>query len=220
MFTVPSYVVGNSGNFLKDYTTPTMSIGNKSTFNTLQANTTPNVPTGTANGDLMIWSFGISGITLATPTGFTLLTSVLDTRNLYIFYRIANSEPASYASVHASAWVSGGIITLKPEVGKTMNTPTYLQQSNASIDPAPCPSMSGIANSILLCNALSISGNWALTGNPNPAMTEQWELDASSFMTNYLMTQLLTKTKNTGIKYVKAGAARTTSTISILVTQT
>jgi hypothetical protein len=62
-------------------------------------NLTCNVPAGTTNGDFMLAHIVLVGKTLATATGWTLVSSYVvggTNTNYYVYCRIASSEPANY----------------------------------------------------------------------------------------------------------------------------
>jgi hypothetical protein len=219
MFTVPSYTALNSGNIAKDYTTPTVSIGAITTVASgARTNTTLTVPTGVADGNLMLAAFMITTAITPTLTNWTPLTSYSDTKQFFIYYRFASSEPATYTIAHASATTNLGVINLKPEVGHVLNTPTFSAQLNTATATYTFPSMSGIANAILL--GFMANQTTSVATNPDLRMAEQWEVAWSTTGLNYLMTQLLTRTITTGTRIAKGTGTPNTRCVSVLVTQT
>jgi hypothetical protein len=105
---------------------------------------TVNVPSGTANGDLMILVVcsGAGTTTWTTPSGWTLWSPTLDANGRAVFYRTASSEPASY--------------TITQSISTTSNA-NILTYRNASIDvigafstsaasPSVAPSITTTAN--------------------------------------------------------------------------
>lgn len=218
MFTVKQHTLTNGNNVLLNYTTPTISIGNITTLASgTRTNSTINVPTGVVDGDLLVMGFVINN---QSPIlgGWQLLTRTLDTYRLYIYYRIASSEPISYTITHVNALTNGGIIVVKPQAGLTPNLSIFDNNLNTTSTLLTCPSIAGVANSVLLCFGVTLNGTMG-GGLPHISMTERWELDLSTSATNYLMTQFLTRTTNTGIKYIKSTSSRTSRCISALVTQ-
>ncbi len=77
--------------------------GTSTTASTAQVTTiTHTVPTGVVNGDLLIWVISQSNTAtnpVADPTGWTRIQAATNTTmNTTVWYRVAASEPASYAS--------------------------------------------------------------------------------------------------------------------------
>lgn len=87
---------------------------------TISSTTTPsaspvtiNVPSGTANGDLMVMFIQVSvSATFTTPSGWTVAPGT-PTSGEGIFYRTASSEPASYAVTFSSGTAIGTISTFR-----------------------------------------------------------------------------------------------------------
>lgn len=219
MFTVPSYASANGNSILKDYTTPTVTIGNITTLASgVRTNSTLTVPSGVVNGDLMFATYMSTLAITPTLASWTLLAGYTDTKLFNIYYRVANSEPASYTITHSSGTTVVGCINLKPEAGHSFNTPTISAQLNLNNTLCTCPSVSGLANSILLnfiCGQAS-SG----TIEPAPGMTEQWDLAYSTTGRSFLMTQILTRTKATGTRLAVISGSQNNRCASVLVTQT
>ena len=78
-----------------------------------------NVPTGTVNGDGLIFAIivGSTTATVTTPTGLTFIRadsnagSAGNGSKTWLYYRVASSEPASYTfSISASNPISGGAV--------------------------------------------------------------------------------------------------------------
>lgn len=100
---------------------------------------TMTLPSGVANNDVLIMHItvvGGTGTTITTPTGWTLLTSmtVNSTTALQqtMFWRLASSEPASYAVTITSNKASGTISAFFNANTSLPGTTQYAAQVNAS----------------------------------------------------------------------------------------
>lgn len=115
--------------------TPILVNSTSAVQNTASTTITVNVPSGTANGDLMILLVcsGSGSNTWTTPAGWTLWSPTLDSNGRAVFYRTASSEPASYTITQSSSTTSNA------------NILTY---RNASIDVIGAFSTSGASPSV------------------------------------------------------------------------
>lgn len=157
------------------------------------ATATVSVPTGTANGDLMIAHVQTStaSSTVSTPTGWTLQDSDTTSGNgaTYLFYRFASSEPASYDFVGSGTGgaisICAGIVTLRnthasspfDQQSKNVDTTSDTTANGTAVTPTTSP------QSILLAFTSSVLNNTysaQAVANNNPTWTETYDFSVGS----------------------------------------
>jgi hypothetical protein len=112
-----------------------------------------NVPTGTVDGDLLIWQVGTAGTSgvQATPTGWTLAKSLAGPSGLssfVIWYRVAASEPASYttgafAAIGRRAVIMASYSGVDNTTPLDVAVPTITEGTTAVACPAITPVTAG-----------------------------------------------------------------------------
>lgn len=131
------------------------------TSNTSSTTVVVPVPTGTANGDLLIMAASNSApTTFTTPAGWTLLDSNANIAtagfgSVAYWYRVASSEPASYtitlgaaaAPITATMVRYTGVSTTAPIVSHGMAVST----ATSATSPAP-PTLTGVAAGVMVVN--------------------------------------------------------------------
>jgi len=108
---------GNAASTLPSFVNSTIS----STTTPSASPVTINVPSGTANGDLMVMFIQASdnvSTTFTTPSGWTVATPAAG-QGAGVFYRTASSEPASYAVTFSTGTAIGTISTFRNAVWDT-----------------------------------------------------------------------------------------------------
>lgn len=99
-----------------------------------------NVPTGTVNGDLLIWAIGITNLTAnATPSGWNVWHVQTTTAcQVNVYWRVAASEPASYTAtiatgrfVHTMLAVRGADLTTPEDVASAGTAGTTATTASA-----------------------------------------------------------------------------------------
>lgn len=117
-------------------------VGTPTTFEPTSASTTVtnSVPTGVANGNLLIWIIsGAISSTPTTPTGWNVMeTQAGSGLSTHVYWRAASSEPASYnATVASGRWTGlmlafSGVDTTTPEdVASSVSVGTSATAFNA-----------------------------------------------------------------------------------------
>lgn len=156
------------------------STGGSSNFQTL----TISKPTGTSANDVLVASiaFKPSSSTVATPSGWTLITTVTQTNSnaskLAVFYRIATaSESANYswiidkAGSVATGDIVGGIVAFR---GVDVTAPIDVQNAQAtanSTSHATASITTTIANTMVLStHEYTSSGTWTSPAGMNEAV--------------------------------------------------
>lgn len=168
-----------------------------------------NKPSGTADGDLlvMIIANSNSAMTVATPSGWTLLSrkqSSASNITINTFWKIASSEPSSYTI--AQAETVGAILRISGfEVSSPVDTFASDEVSNSAnpvftngdITPS-------ISDSLLLfiavCNNVNVPtgiSNYAIVTS-NPSWTEQAQLQSSTYGILAVATASRPQTTSTG----------------------
>jgi len=153
---------------------------------------TVTIPTGTANGDLLIAVNTSDSSTLAAspiPTGFTALSTAsydggANSIHVAIGYRIASSEPASYTFTVGTGSDNAGCLL---RVTGHDTTPTIAQvapsafaAAGAVVAPSIVPNT---ATDLLICFACSdgANGTGTVTWTPPSGMTEQVDTQSATF---------------------------------------
>lgn len=179
--------------------------------------TTVNVPAGVSNGDILIMTWGASGNPAPTLSGWTLIDSLVGTNvEIYAWYRIASSEPASYTISHGFAWCSGCMIAYRSGTGRsiTPGTPAHQYNMPGASKIINFPSVTALENAKLICVGITYGNAGGVT--PHTGMTEEWELDGSSTLTHYMMDQTVSS-GSTGTKTATTVTARESAVISLTI---
>lgn len=121
------------------------------------ASVTVDVPAGTVDGDLLILTLHVRGISgTTTPTGFTLAESVTAAASVYTYWRIASSEPASYTlDVPNWSFASMGRVTGHDAADPIGATSTV---SEDTVDTIDVPSITVTGDSLLV-SAITTEGS-------------------------------------------------------------
>jgi hypothetical protein len=128
--------------------------------NTVTASTTVTVNVPTVNNDDVMLAFvacggdGNTALTVTTPTGWTLVGSVdapstFSTPSLYVFSRIASSEPASYNFVSSSSNSIVAVIAAYDGNYVSLTSPVSGTNSGESTSPT-APSVSATGSSLVI----------------------------------------------------------------------
>lgn len=110
---------------------------------------TINVPSGIANGDLLLWVASGNVATVApTPAGWNVYQTGTGTaQNLSIFYRFASNEPASYthSTLTSGKWAftMAGFSGVDATTPLDVAVPAYVAGTTAVAFPAITPVTSG-----------------------------------------------------------------------------
>lgn len=116
-------------------------------------NLTVNVPSGTQNGDVIIaavYKAADSVHTLTPPSGWTLINTATDTTNIHatMYYRVANTEPASYIWQVDTTGIWGvGQFTFRG-VNNVSPIQASAKATYTTADPATAPSATAITNDV------------------------------------------------------------------------
>ena len=145
---------------------PTISFVASSTYNSsVPDNThTINVPSGTANGNLMIAALAYDDTgTFTPPAGWTeVLDATSNGRVITVCYRVASSEPASYTwTASRSKATAGGILTY---ANATYDSVGSVAISSSTRGMAPVLTLSGSAT----VNGLALIFAYTNTNNTTP----------------------------------------------------
>lgn len=175
------------------------------------ANFTVSVPTGTANGDLLIAVNASDWSTLAledVPAGFTALTTSRydggsNKVHIALGYRIASSEPASYTFAGGGGADSAGAIL---RITGHETTPTIAQVAPVALVAgsgavsAPSINPNG-TDDLLLCMACTdgASGGGAITWTAPSGMTKQIDKQSNTF-TSLVVASLQSPSTPSGTK--------------------
>jgi hypothetical protein len=126
--------------------------------NTASTTITIDVPSGTANDDLMILivASGTSANTWTTPSGWTVWKATANARAIY--YRTASSEPASYTITQSSSTTSGGyILTYRNAAIDAMGN------YSPSANPTVAPSITTTFNNAYVFDFIASPSNGSVT---------------------------------------------------------
>jgi len=125
---------------------PITVVGKASNNGTGGASVTMDVPAGVVDEDVMLMSItarGGTNTTITTPAGWDLLNAVTSTTVLKqaIYWRVASSEPASYAVTLTSSLASGCIMVVKEGDTVLPDAAQYAGQANASSATVTAPAL-------------------------------------------------------------------------------
>lgn len=191
------------------------SIANTATD--LRTNTTISVPSGTANGDLLVLfcatanNHGSGGAAAMTvPAGFTQVgtdalceagagSSDWQGRSI-VAVRVASSEPSNYTVNHSSCYSAGTIIRLTGSGTLSVDVSSQASSASGGSDPVTATSVTPtLSNDLLVFLGL----NWNEGGSTPPSgMTER--LDNTLV---YVATQALASSSATGTRSVTYGSS-------------
>jgi hypothetical protein len=146
-------------------TAPTLASTTSYSPGSTAANSTLTVPTGTANGDLLVayvMTGGGSAPTPATPAGWTLLDSAFDNGTddvrISVFYKIASGDTpgGSVVFTHASAYRSGSMLRI---INADTSTPfnTFASRTRASDPQVGFPAVTTTSASTL---GIGLASSW------------------------------------------------------------
>lgn len=167
----------------------------------IAGDTTPLVctkPTGTADGDLLLaWQMNdySTYASLTAPAGWTQLTGLdrgTNVMHLKVWYRVAASEGANYS------WAMGsgvdGCVTIVALRGVNTSSASWLWATpvwSANGASRTAPSVSGAtAGSVLICSTLADMNNTAATWTPPTGMTEQADVQSTTWATQSVASLL------------------------------
>ena len=178
-------------------------------------------PAGVADGDLLIFyanntnQGGASQI--LPPTGWTLIpgSEVGGVGGIALWYKIANSEPASYTTqaVNISSILSCGILAVYSDTGAAIKVDAVAKQVNsASSTTHTWPSVTASAAGLLACFATMGGGS---ASSPDSSMTERW--DAGTTKRAYLQTQSVSAGA-TGTR-ICTGTTQASTCVSIVIVE-
>ena len=128
---------------------------------------TCNVPTGTADGDVMVaftTNNSLATDPLTPPSGWTAIDGVTSTNvRMEAFYRVASSEPASYTWTWAGAH-NHDVVTLTYRGVQAPSVDANATDSGVTVIDAPTVTTTG-SDAMLVCGALHPNGgSWTETG--------------------------------------------------------
>lgn len=157
----------------------TISHVNTTTFagaTTSDTSVTNDVPSGTVDGDILLWAISGGTATPATPSGWSPWASHVNTNKLTIFYRFASSEPASYTasgltagSYTAEMSAYRGVDQTTPQ-DATPTTGTSSVPSITTVTPnayavvhGKCKSATGVTNTNWTSSNGTVAGQTTMT---------------------------------------------------------
>lgn len=143
-----------------------MAAGAEKTFTGVTSSGNVPVPSGVTNGDLLLAFVGVASQPTITPdAAWTLVREQnLGIRRMWVYSRIASSEPANYvwnfgASVNGTAY----ILAFRP-AAQSGAIEAQDGLDNASATSAPAPSVTSLgANRLLVCAFCCSAGVASLT---------------------------------------------------------
>ncbi len=186
---------------------------------TTSTSLTINVPSGTANGDVMVMSVVAHNTndgypSVATPSGWTLLTSVSQeyTSSVayqvqYVFTRVASSEPASYsvpityAASSSNQGAAGGITSYS---GVNTSTPVDTDGSGSStaVSTLTVAALTAANADEMWIAVGAVTEGGAYTWTTPSGFTDEFTVTPLSTGTNYISMayydQLLSASGSTG----------------------
>lgn len=173
---------------------------------------TNNVPTGVADGDLLLWSLSVSGTTPANPSppaGWSTWQATFGNGSnieVTIFYRIASSEPASYtiSGLTAARWT--GIMSAY----RGVDTTTPQDATPVTATGTSAPSITTVTD-----NAWVVTHGKGLTASG--AIGAVWATSTGTIAGTVTQTQAAATNDTQGTGYqtkTPAGAVTPTLTVS------
>ena len=161
----------------------------------------PSVPSGTADGDLMlaVVMVELADATITAPGGWTLLfKTALSTRThtQAVYYRTASSEPASYTWSWSSAECGVAILTYRNAAVPT-NYNSQVNNTSTANCQSPSLTVSAIGSLALWIGSSMYGTTWSPPAN----YTERLDQRTSTASTNMSMSvaeRLFTATGTTG----------------------
>lgn len=145
------------------------SLVGAATAGTWQAATTIDVPTGTADGDLMLTWLGANDAAVLTPAaGWDLVAQVVDgdlgnNSAVYLYSRVASSEPASYTWTWSGEhWHHGICVTVRAAGGIRASAVAAAE----AVDTIDLPSLVAADGDMLL----GFGYHWGTTAGSEPVI--------------------------------------------------
>jgi hypothetical protein len=192
---------GGTGHYFPEY------VASAKTQLTSSATTiTINVPTGTANGDLLIavlTAAGAGSTTWTTPSGWTV--GITASQGKTVFYKTASSEPASYTfTASGSDTHQGYILTYRNAqfgVGGTVST--------SASSPAVAPAITTTAANAIIFDVVSQTGTSITYSTPTGYASLNSDSDATAPSSNiFITTQAVAGSTGTVSSNPSSGSAR------------
>lgn len=164
---------------------------------------TANVPTGTADGDLMLLAVSVNGPGNPTATGWTHIVTVntqegANPNRLAIYKRTASSEPASYSiTMDSSRNYWANIITWYSNTSQTLDVDVFASDAPADASASlVAPSVTTTVDNAAINCFYTVESS--VSGTPDTGFTERWE--TSGVAANYLMSGEQASAGSTGTK--------------------
>lgn len=207
--------IGSGRNAIAPIATALTYVGKTNPVAGFTTSQTITVPAGVQDDDIlfMIWTAGTH--TQATPAGWSLVDSVEDDRKIYVWKRVASSEPADYTITSAFQWSAGGMVAYRGTIS-AYTTGTPASQSNGSSTSIVFPSVTTVKNAQLLCFAVTELNT---TMTPDAAMTERWDVGVGSNHQTYFMDELITSAGSTGTRTATVITPYESHTITVAVAE-
>ncbi len=155
-------------------------------------------PDGCTDGDLIFLHIGIEGTATPTVTGWDLLDSISGTNSIYVYTKVADSEPVEYefelsASDDYVAMTTGWY----SDTADPLSVDVFAHQTNGASGTATYPSVTmSVANEVAICFA-SYTTRSGFSMSPNGGFTERYE-EGSTTGCVYCMSKVITGTGATG----------------------
>lgn len=147
-------------------------------------NVTVNVPSGVSNGQALVANVGFtggSGVTVTPPAGWTLIRRDDNGTTLgnALYWRIANSEPASYTWTLSSSQNNSGSMIAYSTVDQANPIGAHGGQANSSSTNVTAPSITTLYESSVV---LFFGGILAVTTlTPPSGFTERLDVNSATF---------------------------------------
>lgn len=155
---------------------------NTNTTAATRTNTTVTKPTGTVDGDVVLLILHIEDDIAPTATGFTQIANVDHpsvAMDLFVWYKVASGEGASWTITHASSWTQGAAIRVTGvDTADVIDTATSTTNTGTSTTGTALSITTDNANAGLSAfyETWEAGSSWATYSSP---LVE--ELDASQF---------------------------------------
>lgn len=214
----------NSGAGGSVYNTVTFRAAASNNANT--SSLSVNRPTGTVDGDVLIAVVAWWIETLTPPSGWTQIGSTqtwnISGEDVFVraYYRVASSEPTSYA------WGLSGTNDIAVSIATYYNVNTgsvvdvQAGQTNAANTSMTAPSVSPTtdADMLLFLGGAGSDSAGSATATPPSGMTERADATAGTWIKTYIAEQLLTAAGATGTRVATLSTSENNAGILVALT--